>query len=287
MSRCGARSRACRVETRLDTSAGATASSAGVAKSGDAARRSACATLALWSIGLLGCGHAGPALEVFKTVPDFTLTASSGSPFQYSAQLKGKVWVADFMFTTCAGPCPRLSTQMRHVQAALSVLPQVKLVSFTVDPANDTPEVLAAYAKRYAADPARWFFLTGPPTTLQMLSMDTFMLSKVDAQMDHSTRIVLVDQQGRVRKYYATSEGFQIPDLVLDVKRLLKEQRALAAPPNSGRTQVSRSRRAAPFCAGHMRAQRALAAPPNSGRTQVSRSRRAAPSCAVQIQDRS
>ncbi|MBK5294093.1 MAG: SCO family protein [Acidobacteriia bacterium] len=206
--------------------------------------RAAVLCLFLWN-----CGRPGQPLETFKTVPDFTLTASSGSPFHYSTQLKGRVWIADFIFTTCMGPCPRMSTQMRQVQAALSGMPQVKLVSFTVDPANDTPEALAAYAKRYAADPARWFFLTGPKEMLQMLSMDTFMLSKVDGQMDHSTRFVLVDQEGRVRKYYATSEGFQIHDLVLDVKRLLKAQRALAAPPAPRAIPDIGSRRAAPFYA--------------------------------------
>jgi protein SCO1 len=165
-----------------------------------------------------------PSLQTFNTVPAFTLTTESSAEFNSDAHLKGKVWLADFIFTTCMGPCPRMSSQMKQVQAATENLNDLRLVSFTVDPANDTPEALAAYAKRYSARPGRWFFLTGAPETLHALSMDTFMLGKVDgAQMDHSTRFVLVDRQGRVRKYYTTTEGFEIPELVLDIKALLKE----------------------------------------------------------------
>jgi protein SCO1/2 len=169
------------------------------------------------------CRVKGPELPVFKTVPPFQLTADTGARFDSAAQLAGKVWIADFIFTTCMGPCPRLSSQMKNVQAALAGLENVRLVSFTVDPDNDTPEALAAYAKRYSAKPGRWFFLTGSKETLNNLSLDAFMLSKVDGQMDHSTRIVLVDKRGRIRKYYGTSEEFSIPALIVDVKALLKE----------------------------------------------------------------
>jgi protein SCO1/2 len=173
---------------------------------------------------LTACSPQAPQLQTFNTVPDFTLTAETGVPFHSVTELKGKVWLADFIFTTCMGPCLRMSSQMKQVQAATHDLADLRLVSFTVDPANDTPEALAGYAKRYGARPGRWIFLTGPPETLHSLSMDTFMLGKVDGrQMDHSTRFVLVDRKGRVRKYYATTEGFEILDLVRDVKALLKE----------------------------------------------------------------
>jgi len=172
---------------------------------------------------LCACSAPPPKLETFNTVPEFTLTAETGQAFG-SADLKGKIWIANFIFTTCMGPCPRMSNQMKQVQAATRELPDLRLVSFSVDPNNDTPEALADYAKRYGAAAGRWVFLTGAEAGLHQLSMDTFMLGKVDGQqMDHSTRFVLVDRQGRVRKYYATSEGFHIPDLVRDVKALLKE----------------------------------------------------------------
>ena len=92
------------------------------------------------------------------------------------------------------------------MQDAVSKIPDVRLVSFTVDPAGDTPPVLAAYAKTHGASPSIWYFLTGQVSTLQMLDRDAFKLGNLDASMQHSTRFVLVDRQGRIRGYYDTSD---------------------------------------------------------------------------------
>ena len=171
------------------------------------------------------CSSKREPLEVFNTVPDFELTAHSGQPFASVRELKGKVWVANFIFTHCTGPCPRMGTQMRQVQKALAEdLPDVRFVSFTVDPKRDTPEVLAAYAKRFGAIEGRWFFLTGPPEKLNALSLDAFMLSKLNDQMDHSTRFALVDQSGRVRKYYDSHEPDSMSHLIADVRGLAATQ---------------------------------------------------------------
>jgi protein SCO1/2 len=113
-----------------------------------------------------------------------------------------------------------MASQMRQVQTALAGVPGIRLVSFTVDPKRDTPEVLAAYARRFSADPNRWFFLTGSPEALNDLSLKAFMLSKVNDRLDHSTRFALVDRHGRVRKYYDTTEPNAIPDLIADARGL-------------------------------------------------------------------
>ena len=177
------------------------------------------ASLLLLFSCLLACSHREPLGE-FNTVPFFDLTDQSGVAFSSSTQLNGKVWIADFVFTHCTGPCPRMGTQMKQVQGALADVADVRLVSFTVDPQRDTPEVLAAYAKRYAAQPGRWFFLTGPADTLNEISRKAFMLSSLTSQMDHSTRFALVDRRGRVRKYYDTSEPTSIQDLIADARQL-------------------------------------------------------------------
>src|SRR5208282_1413256 len=106
----------------------------------------------------------------------------------------------------CSGPCPRMSSQMHQVQKALSGRDGVRLVSFTVDPAHDTPEVLAAYGHNFEAQTGRWFFLTGSQPVLQHLCRDVFLLGDVDGSLDHSTRFVLIDQASRVRGFYDTSE---------------------------------------------------------------------------------
>lgn len=162
-------------------------------------------------------------LPVYGKVPPFTLTSQDGKTFS-SRQLEGAVWVADFMFTTCTGPCPRMSSEMHHVQEQTGTLNDVKLVSFTVDPQHDTPPVLAAYAKLFLAQQGRWFFLTGPAPALNHLDRDVFMLGNVDGSKQHSTRFILVDRKAQIRGYYLTSEPDAIPRLLADVKTLSGER---------------------------------------------------------------
>lgn len=176
---------------------------------------------ALSAILLAGCS-AKPPLPSYGVVPDFTLTDQNGGAFSSSA-LDKRVWIADFIFTNCPGPCPRMSSQMHQVQTALSGDDGVRFVSFTVDPARDTPVVLTAYSKHFEADPAKWYFLTGPTHTLNLLSHDVFKLSSVDGTLDHSTRFVIVDRQSRIRGFYASTDQEAVPTLIADAKQLLKD----------------------------------------------------------------
>ncbi|MFN7995261.1 MAG: SCO family protein [Bryobacteraceae bacterium] len=162
-------------------------------------------------------------IPVYWGVPEFKLTTQSGQPFD-SKSLNGKIWVADFIFTTCKGPCPRMSSQMRAVQSSVSSLPDLKLVSFTVDPTHDTPPVLAGYAARYHAQPDRWFFLTGDQPDLQAICRNGFKLGDVDGSLVHSTRFVLVDRKGRVRGFYSTSEDDAVQHLLRDIRTLEGEK---------------------------------------------------------------
>ena len=171
---------------------------------------------------LAGCGSHASSLPVFYDVPEFELIAQDGRPFN-SKVLRGKVWVADFIYTTCPGPCPRMTSQMREVQNAVIKMADVKLVSFTVDPERDTPAVLAAYAKTHGASTDDWYFLTGPESTLQTLDKDTFKLGDLNSAMQHSTRFVLVDRQSRIRGYYDTSESRAISRLIADIYALARE----------------------------------------------------------------
>jgi len=177
---------------------------------------------AAFLLTLLACGPRQSSLEVYYDVPEFQLTSQDGQPFD-SKVLRGKIWVADFIYTTCPGPCPRMTSQMHEVQNAIEKMPDVKLVSFTVDPARDTPAVLAAYAKVHGASAEHWYFLTGPAATLQQIDRDTFKLGNVDATLQHSTRFVLVDRQSRIRAYYDTSETDAIRRVIRDIFELARE----------------------------------------------------------------
>jgi protein SCO1 len=169
-----------------------------------------------------GCGREHPPLEVFGEVPAFQLTSHRGTPFDSAKELRGRIWVANFIFTNCNGPCPRMSHQMRQVQDGTAGLPDVRMVSFTVDPARDTPEVLAAYGKRHHAGD-RWTFLTGSMEELHNLKRNVFLLGNVDGELNHSTRFVLVDKHSRIRAYYDTSEPSSIRQLLAGIRTLEKE----------------------------------------------------------------
>ncbi|HYL37854.1 MAG TPA: SCO family protein [Bryobacteraceae bacterium] len=177
----------------------------------------------LLAFGLISCSKQSSSLQVYYDVPEFHLVAQDGQPFDSQA-LAGKIWVADFIYTTCPGPCPRMTSQMRQVQDAIEKMPDVKLVSFTVDPARDTPAVLAGYAKAHGAAAERWYFLTGAVATLQTLDRDVFKLGNLDALLEHSTRFVLVDRKSRIRGYYETSESQNIPKLIGDIYSLAREK---------------------------------------------------------------
>ena len=181
-------------------------------------------TLAASLCLLAACAPVKP-LPVLGQIPQFELTAQTGRPFD-SHSLDGHIWVVNFIYTTCPGPCPMMSHQMHGIQSSTAATPEVKLVSFTVDPANDTPGALAEYAKHFAADPARWTFLTGDIARLNDLGLNAFKLNPVDGNLDHSTRFVLVDEQRRVRGYYLSSDD-EFP------KQLLKDIRTLQTTPQT------------------------------------------------------
>src|SRR5256885_7073683 len=111
----------------------------------------------------------------YGTVPAFQLTNQNGQPFG-SAQLAGRIWIADFIYTTCPGPCPMISSRMSELQKPLKKT-DVHLVSFSVDPEKDTPAVLLSYAEKLQAEPGRWDFLTGTKSAVFKLSHDGFKLA--------------------------------------------------------------------------------------------------------------
>ncbi len=168
-------------------------------------------------------------LPELGAIPPFTLTDQNGRPFG-SAQLRGKIWLADFIYTTCPGPCPMISSRMSETQKPLRDT-GVKLVSFSVDPAHDTPAVLRGYAEKLSAQPGRWEFLTGDKGAIYRLSRDGFKLAAASGNTGepiHSTRIILVDRQGVIRGYYDATEADAVTRLLADTHHLLEEQ---PAPP--------------------------------------------------------
>lgn len=167
----------------------------------------------LWAAALFAAAAGGAAagrvaqvaprpLPVLGQVPAFSLVDQHSRAVTHDT-LRGSPWIADFIFTRCAGQCPMMTAKMAQIGSA--VPGALTLVSFTVDPAWDSPQVLAAYAKHYGADP-RWLFVTGDPEAIRRLCLDGFHLSVSEDQdpalLTHSSRLALVDREGRIRGYY-------------------------------------------------------------------------------------
>lgn len=161
-------------------------------------------------------------LPVLGEAGDFTLTDQTGATFS-SASLRGKVYVADFFFTSCSSVCPVMSASMAQLHRDFAAEPRLSFVSISVDPVTDKPEVLDGYAKRYSADPARWHFLTGEDAAIQRLAKDRFKLGQADKPVNHTTRFVLVDGTGKIRGYYFGTEPESVAMLSKDIERLLGE----------------------------------------------------------------
>jgi cytochrome oxidase Cu insertion factor (SCO1/SenC/PrrC family) len=160
------------------------------------------------------------------------LTERSGRTIT-NQDLSGKIWVADFVYTTCPGPCPLVTASMAKIQKATEHDQRVQLVTFTVDPENDTVPVLAAYASKFGADPNRWWFLTGPEKPLYHLIQDGFYqvvednrgqpLQEGQFTVTHSTKMVLVDGDGVMRGFYDGVGPDGRSELLKGIKTLEKE----------------------------------------------------------------
>jgi protein SCO1 len=161
-------------------------------------------------------------LPIIDTVPYFSLTERTGKTVSLS-DLKGQVWIADFIFTNCADSCPMMSTRMKDLQET-AIRQGIKLVSFTVDPNRDTTEVLKSYADQYGAQGDRWLFLTGKEQYIHQLAIQGFHLAvEKENPILHSNKFVLVDRRGRIRGYYENATPEEKHELIHAITALQKE----------------------------------------------------------------
>ena len=162
-------------------------------------------------------------LAADQQLPDFSLTDQFGASFA-SSDLHDKVWVADFIFTSCATICPPMTVQMARLQDEFAG-EDVHFVSFSVDPERDTPTVLRRYADNYGADGGRWAFLTGQKAAIYQLAHEGFNLAAGHrgSEILHSTRFVLVDRKQQVRGYYESRSPGSLQQLRKDIRTLLKK----------------------------------------------------------------
>jgi cytochrome oxidase Cu insertion factor (SCO1/SenC/PrrC family) len=154
-------------------------------------------------------------------VTEFNLVDQNGKPFT-NKDVLGKVWIADFVFTQCAGPCPMMTMQMAELQKELAGAP-IQLVSISVDPAHDTPAVLKKYAATMNADEKNWTFATGEPKEIFALAAGMkIAATPADAENSiiHSEKFVLVDDKGWIRGYYFFKDPGKRKELIEEARRL-------------------------------------------------------------------
>jgi protein SCO1/2 len=171
-----------------------------------------------------------PRLPILGAVPAFHLLDEHGAPWTNDSML-GHVQVVDFIFTRCPSSCPRLTARMGELQARLARdHSAARLVSFSVDPENDSPPVLSAYAQKAGADPTRWTFVTGPVNDVMRAVVLGFKISAAkvatganDYDVTHGNWFVLTDRAGAIRGYYPTEEPADFEHLVSDTERLERE----------------------------------------------------------------
>jgi protein SCO1/2 len=172
-----------------------------------------------------------PPLPVLGAVPTFHLIDDRGAPYSNDAML-GHVSVVDFVFTRCPSSCPRLTARMGELQSRLKKDgSEARLVSFSVDPENDTPPVLAAYGAKAGAELGRWTFVTGSVNDIAAAVVLGFKVSAAkvstganDYDVTHGDWFVLADRAGAIRGYYPTEEAQGFERLVRDAERLEKER---------------------------------------------------------------
>lgn len=163
--------------------------------------------------------------EPLFSTPAFELTDQNGKPFKQS-DLLGSVWVTDFVFTRCGGPCPLMTSKLADVQKQVA-RPDVKLVSFSVDPERDTPAVLKEYGQRFGADESRWTFLTGDKQKIYDVAAAmkiTAIPAAKDAPIIHSELFLLVNRTGEVVGVYHSNDEAEMKQLISDASELAERR---------------------------------------------------------------
>ena len=165
-----------------------------------------------------------PAKELpeIGNIPQFEFTNSDGNTVTLD-NLKGKVWVADFIFTTCTMACPMMTGNMNIVHKKFKKNDNVRLVSISVYPEYDTPEVLKNYASQYDADTEKWLFLTGKEDAVKDIIKDGFKIGDYEDIIFHSEKFALVDKKGIIRAYYNGMKSEDMKQLKKDIDALLKQ----------------------------------------------------------------
>ncbi len=158
-------------------------------------------------------------------IPEFSFKDQNGESVG-RAQMEGKITIVDFFFTSCPSICPVMSKEMERVDDMFRDKPMVQIMSISIDPEYDTPEILKAYADEHNATPGKWHFLSGPKEETYRLAKCGFIIPTVDGNgvpddFVHTDKFMLIDELGRIRGYYSGTNREEVDMLILETKVLL------------------------------------------------------------------
>ena len=184
-------------------------------------------------------GFGTPVLPVLSYVPPFSFDNQQGQRVT-DKDVVGKVYVAEYFFTTCKGICPKMNVNMKRLSDDLAGETDFRILSYTVDPETDSVGRMKHYADSLGADPQRWWFLTGRKDSLYHLARNGYLLDdpknnalNINEQFLHTQFVALVDRGGRVRKIYDGLKQDELDELEKDISVLLKEKAAAPRMANS------------------------------------------------------
>lgn len=175
-------------------------------------------------LGVSNNRNVGRIAEIKIPLPDFEVQCADGEIVSKKS-MKGRIWVANFIFTNCAGICIEMSQMTQKLQNMIKDLEDVHFVSFTVDPERDTPEVLKSYAQEYEANPSRWHFVTTDKESMTKIGVEGFKQGDSEDMLNHSNKLCLVDIDGNMRGFYDGAGKYRVGE----VDQLEKDIRTLKA----------------------------------------------------------
>lgn len=158
-------------------------------------------------------------------IPEFSFTNQEGNKVGRT-EMEGKITIVDFFFTSCPSICPKMSSEMERVNDMFRDYDQVQIMSISIDPTYDTPEILKEYAEKHHAESGKWNFLTGGVQQTYNLAKCGFIIPTIDGlgvpdDFVHSDKFVLIDGLGRIRGYYSGTSREEVDLLMVETKVLL------------------------------------------------------------------
>ena len=185
-----------------------------------------CDELAPTTLQILGKKKIVEGKEVNHTIPDWEFM-DQDSNMVTNKGLSNAVYVTDFFFRSCPTICPKTMKEMKRIYTEFKDNPQVKLVSFTIDPVRDSPALLKKYASNLEVDTKKWWFLHGDKEETYDLALDYFNTAYEDSDVpggfNHSGKLILTDKNGHIRSFSEGTDPDETPKLIRDIKILLKE----------------------------------------------------------------